>query len=60
MRGERVKVSKSQTLASERENIREHGEERVDTIVKEGRLQGGKGGQARIAFLEEVEENMSG
>ena len=30
---------------------REHGEERVDPTVKEGRFQGGKGGQARRASL---------
>ena len=35
----------------------EHGVERVDSIVKEGRFQGGK---ARRASLEQVEESMSG
>ena len=39
---------------------REHGIERVDSTVKEGRFQGGQGGQARRAFLEEVEGSMSG
>ena len=39
---------------------REHGEERVDSTVKEGRFQGGKGGQARRASLEKVEGSMSG
>ena len=29
----------------------EHEEERVETTVKEGRFQGGEGGQARRAFL---------
>ena len=38
----------------------EHGGERVDSIVKEGRFQGGKGGQARRASLEQVEGSMSG
>ena len=38
---------------------REHGVERVDSTVKEGRFQGGKGGQARRASLEEVEGSMS-
>ena len=39
---------------------REHGEEKVDSMVKESRFQGGKGGQARRASLEQVEGNMSG
>ena len=39
---------------------REHGEETVDSPVKEGRFQGGKRGQARRASLEEVEGSMSG
>ena len=38
---------------------REHGEKRVESTVSEGRFQGGKGGQARRAFLEQVEGNMS-
>ena len=37
---------------------REHGVERVDSTVKEGRFQG-EGGQARRASLEEVEGSMS-
>ena len=39
---------------------REHGEERVDSMVNEGRFQGGKGGQATRAFLEQVEGSISG
>ena len=39
---------------------REHGEERVDSTVKEGRFQGGQGGQARRASLEQLEGSMSG
>ena len=58
MRLERVKMSESRTLAREREG--EHGEERVDSVVKEGMFQGGKGGQARRASLGEVEGSMSG
>ena len=45
--------------ASKRErggSEREHGEERVDSTVNEGR----QGGQARRAFLEQVEGSMSG
>ena len=38
---------------------REHGEERVDSTVNEGRFQGGQGGQARRAYLEQVEGSMS-
>ena len=34
--------------------------ERVDFTVNDGRFQGGKGGQARRASLEEVEGSMSG
>ena len=52
--GERVKVSESRTLA------REHEEERLDSTVKEGRFQGGKGRQAKRASLDEVEGSMSG
>ena len=37
-------MGESRTLARERGGSeREHGEERVDTTVKEGRFQGGKG-----------------
>ena len=39
---------------------REHGVERVDSTVNEGRFQGGKGGQATRASLEQVEGSMSG
>ena len=38
----------------------EHGVERVDSMVKEGKFQGGQGGQARRTSLEEVEGSMSG
>ena len=60
MRGERVKVGGSRTLAREGGSEREHGVERMDSTVNEGRFQGGKKGQARGASLEEVEESMSG
>ena len=43
-----------------RKSEREHGVERVDSTVKEGRFQGGQGGQATRASLEQVEESMSG
>ena len=38
---------------------REHGEERVDSTVNEGRFQGGQGGQATKASLGEVNGCMS-
>ena len=61
MRGERVEVGESRTLARERgRSEREHGVERVDSTVNEGRFQGGQGGQARKATLGEVEGSMSG
>ena len=60
MRGERVKVGESRTLAREGGSKREHGVERMDSTVKEGKFQGGQGGQARRASLEEVEQSMSG
>ena len=37
----------------------DHREERVDSMVNEGIFQGGKGDQARRAFLEQVEGSMS-
>ena len=39
---------------------RKHEEKRVDSTVKEGRFQGGEGGQARKVSLGEVEGSMSG
>ena len=39
---------------------REHEKERVDSTVNESRFQGGKGGQATRASLEQVEGSMSG
>ena len=54
----RVKVNESlgERWGSEREN----GEKRVDSTVKEGRFQGGEGGQARRASVGRVEGSMSG
>ena len=45
-------MGESRILARERRIEREHGEERVDSTVNEGRFQGGKGGQARRAMSE--------
>ena len=54
-------MGESRTLASERGGSEwEHGVGRVDSTVNEGRFQGGKGGQAKRASLEEVEGSMSG
>ena len=39
---------------------REHGVERVDSTVNEGRFQGGMGGQATRASLEQIDGSMSG
>ena len=53
-------MGRSRTLARERKELeREHGEERLDSTVKEGRFQGGQGGQATKASSEEVEGSMS-
>ena len=60
MRGERVKMGDSRTLARVRGSEREHGVGRLDSTVKEGRFQGGQGGQARSASLEQVKGSMSG
>ena len=60
MRRERVKVGESRTLVRVGGSEREHGEKRVDSTVKEGRFQGGQGGQARRASLDQVEGSMSG
>ena len=42
------------------ESEREHEEERMNTTVKEGTIQGGKRGQATRASLEQVKGIMSG
>ena len=58
---EKIKVDESRTLVRERgRSERGHGEERVDSAVKEGTFQQGKSGQARRASLEQVEGSMSG
>ena len=47
-------------MAREKGSEREHGEERVDSTVKESRFQEGEGKQAKRASLGEVEGSMSG
>ena len=60
VREERVKVDESRTLAREGGSEQEHGVERVDSTVNEGRFQRGKEKHARRASLEQVEESMNG
>ena len=60
MRGERVKVGESRILARERGIRAGAWKRKCGCTVKEGKFQGGKGGQARRASLREVEESMSG
>ena len=60
MRGEKVKVSGSRTLEREGRSEQEHGEERVDSTVKEGTLQGGEVKQTRRASLGKVKGSISG
>ena len=54
-------MNESYTLARKRGGSeREHGVERVDSTVNEGRFQGADWGQARRASVEQVEGSMSG
>ena len=53
-------MSKSRTLASETGMRAGAWREKGDSTMKEGRFQGGEGGQARTASLGEVEGSMSG
>ena len=53
-------MSESRTLPREEDQSRDHEEERMDSTVKEGKLQVGVGGKAKRTFLEEVEGSMSG
>ena len=59
MRGRKSRWARAAPWRERGGSEREHGEERVDSTVKEGRFQGGKRGQARRASLEEVEGSMS-
>ena len=54
-------MSESRTLSREREKRSEweHGEERVDSTVKEGKFLGGEGGHAKTASLGEVGKRIS-
>ena len=52
-------MGESLILARERESEREHGKERMDSTVKEGRYLGGERGQAKRAYLGKVEQSMS-
>ena len=59
MKGEKVKVSKSCTLAREM-GIRGGAWRGKDGLHSEGRIQGGKEGKARRASLVEIVGTMSG
>ena len=54
-------MSESRTLAREWESLkREHGEQRVDSTVKEGRFQKVEEGEAKRASLGQVKNSISG
>ena len=60
MRGRESRWARAAPWQEKGGSEREHGEERVDSSVNKGRFQGGQGGQARRASLEQVEGSMSG
>ena len=60
MRGRESKWARAAPWRERGELEQEHGVERVDFSVNEGRFQGGKGEQARRASLEQVEGSTSG
>ena len=60
MRGRESRWARDASWRKRGESERVHGEERVDSTVREGRFQGRKGGQARRASLRKVEGSMSG
>ena len=60
MRGRESRLVRAAPWRERGGSEREHEEERVDSMVNEGRFQGGKGGQARTASLGEVERSISG
>ena len=60
MRGRESRWARAAPWRERGGSKREHGVERVDSTVKEGRFQGGQQGQARRASLEQVEGSMSG
>ena len=60
MRGRDSRWARAAHCREKGDSEREHEEERADSTVKEGKLQGGKGGQATRASLVGVEESMSG
>ena len=60
MRGRESRSARAAPWREKEGSEREHGVERVDSTVNESRFQGGEGGKARRASLEQVEESMSG
>ena len=57
--GEESQGGREQHLGERGRSEQEHGVERVNSTVKEGRFRGGEGGQAKRVFLGEVEGYMS-
>ena len=53
-------MGESRTLAREGGSERQYEEERVDSTVKEGRFQGGEGGQAKRISPGEEEGSIRG
>ena len=60
IRGGESQGEREPHLGERRGSEREHGEERVDSRVKEGKFQGEERGEATRASLGEVEGSMSG
>ena len=60
MRWEESQVEREPHLGERGGSEQEHEEERVDSMVNEGRFEGRKGGQVRRACLEQVEGSMGG
>ena len=59
MRGRESRWARTAPWRERGGSEREHGVGRVDSTLKKGTCQGGKGGQARTASLEQVEGNMN-
>ena len=60
MRGRKSRWARGAPWRERRGSGREHGVERVDSTMKEGRFKEKKGEHARRASLEQVEGSMSG
>ena len=60
MRGRESRWARAAPWQEKGGSEREHGVEKVDSTVNEGRFQGGQGGKPRRASLEQIEGSMSG